>query len=733
MNKNDNTLPGQTAFPNKNYEGLDYFRILAAFLIVAIHTFPLTSLNSTADLVFTRIIARIAVPFFFMITGFFLLSGYVKGAPASIYGSQPRLKTDTTSLKKFFSKIGNLYGIAILIYLPVNLYSGYFNQSHLAVTVMRDVAFNGTFYHLWYLPAAILGVGFVYVLFRNLNGKTVILFSSLLYLIGLMGDSYYGITAGVPWLKAFYGLLFQIFDYTRNGIFYAPVFLVMGAAIAHSGRKLPANKCVYGLIISTILLIFEGILIHQSVQRHDSMYIFLIPVMYYLFHLLLLRQGNRHKSLGTISMVIYIIHPFAIILVRGFAKILGLERFLIYNSILHYFAVCILSFIFGVVFVYLSRFFKKDNPDTKGRAWIEINLKHLKANVKELCSLLPKDCTLMAVVKANAYGHGDIRISKELNKLGVYSFAVATLSEGVQLRKNGMKGEILILGYTHPQDFKYLVKYNLIQTVVDFEYARILNDYGKKIKVHIKMDTGMHRLGENYNNISNLEAVFQLENLIILGTYTHLSVSNSLLKEDIDFTRAQIEHFYKTIKRLKDLGCNPGKLHIQSSYGVLNYPKLHCDYARIGIALYGVLSSANDRTRISADLKPVLAVKARIVMTKTIDKGDAVSYGRMFTASESRKIAAVTIGYADGIPRNLEDGYILVNGQRAPVIGRICMDQLMIDVTDISGVETDEIVTVIGREGHEQICAEEIASKSGTITNELLTRLGNRLKRIYLS
>ncbi|MGB8453798.1 MAG: serine racemase VanT catalytic subunit [Anaerocolumna sp.] len=734
MNNDGNARLGQTVLLNKNYEGLDYFRILSAFLIVAIHTSPLTSYNTAADFIFTRIIARVAVPFFFMVTGFFLLPRYLKGTASPVHDSTPGIKTNPAPLKKFLTKTCYLYGTAILIYLPINVYSGYFKQKNLIITVLKDILINGTFYHLWYLPAVILGVVFLYVLSGRFSGKTMVLFSVLLYIIGLMGDSYYGITVRLSFLKVFFDFLFQLFDYTRNGIFYAPVFLIMGAMIAYSGRKLPLHKCLTGLVLSAALLFTEGMILHHNaLQRHDSMYIFLIPCMYYLFHLLLLWHGKEYKCLRTISMAVYTIHPFIIILVRGFAKILGLGRFLIDNSILHYLAVCILSFTFGVVFVYIIRFLKHDNPDKKGRAWIEINLTHLKLNVKELHSLLPKDCTLMAVVKANAYGHGDIRVSKELNKIGVFSFAVATLSEGVQLRRNGIKGEILIFGYTHPQDFKYIVKYDLVQTVVDLEYAQTLNSYGKKIKVHIKIDTGMHRLGENYNNVTNLKSIYHLGNLLVEGSYTHLSVSDSQLPDDINYTKSQIEHFYKTIRSLKELKIDPGKLHIQSSYGVLNYPELHCDYARVGIALYGVLSSAYDKTRAAIILKPVLSVKARIVMTKIIEKGDTVSYGRTFTASENRKIATVTIGYADGIPRNLKDGYILLRGRKAPIIGRICMDQLMVDITDIPDVEPDEIVILIGRDSFEQISAEEIAAKSGTITNELLTGLGNRLNRIYLN
>ncbi len=729
MNNNDKVRYGQS-YKNTSYAGLDYLRIIAAFLIVAIHTSPLMSFSPEADFIFTRIIARVAVPFFFMVTGFFLLSRIIPSQ-----GARPETDTGKPAgeVKKFLKKTAILYGAAILIYFPINIYSGFFNEKHGLTSLLKDIFINGTFYHLWYLPAVITGVILIYILTAYFGKRNLFLISLLLYGIGLLGDSYYGLTIKLPWLKNIYDSIFYLFDYTRNGIFYAPVFLVLGALIAKQNRKLTLKQSLSGLLFSSALLFLEGLVLHHNnLQRHDSMYLFLIPVMYYLFKTALLWQGRSNKNLRTLSMVVYITHPLAIIVVRGVAKVLSLEKLLITNSLLHYLAVCILSYIWGLLYLYITNLGKQENPDIFGRAWIEINLTNLIENAKELKAILPKDCTLMAVVKANAYGHGDIRIARELNKNGIYSFAVATLAEAVDLRRSGIKGEILIFGYTHPQDFKYLVKYDLIQTVVDYEYAQTLNGYGRPVSVHIKIDTGMHRLGENYNNVSNLAAIFRLENLRIKGTFTHLSVSDSNVPEDISFTGTQITHFYDTVQKLKDLGLDPGRLHIQSSYGVLNYPQLKCDYARIGIALYGVLSSARDSVKVKIHLIPVLSVKARIVMTKSIEKGDAVSYGRIYSASRNRKIATVTIGYADGIPRNLEGGYVLVKGRKAPIVGRICMDQLMIDITDIPETEPDDIVTVIGTEGDVSIRAEEIATNSGTITNELLTRLGNRLNRTYV-
>lgn len=382
--------------------------------------------------------------------------------------------------------------------------------------------------------------------------------------------------------------------------------------------------------------------------------------------------------------------------------------------------------------LYRGRTRKKASKD---RAWAEIDLDNLGHNVEEFRRILPKCCKIMAVVKANAYGHGDIEISRKLNRLGVSAFAVATINEGIRLRENGVAGEILILGYTFPEEFHKLIRYDLTQTVVDHEYAAILNEYRSKIKVHVKIDTGMHRLGENYKELQNIIRIFQCRNLTVNGTYTHLSAADSLICDDMEFTNKQIELFYKTVDRLKAAGYHPGKLHIQSSYGVLNYPYLKCDYARIGIAMYGVLSSINAETRINVDLRPVLALKARVVLTKDISENETVGYGRQFKAEKDTKVAVISVGYADGIPRSLScgNGYVLIKGQRAVIIGKICMDQLMVDITGIPEVRQGDAVTLVGREGAEYISAETVAQNSGTLTNEFLSRLGARLIKNHIN
>lgn len=365
----------------------------------------------------------------------------------------------------------------------------------------------------------------------------------------------------------------------------------------------------------------------------------------------------------------------------------------------------------------------------QNRAWLEINLDNLEHNVNQIKSIIPDKCKIMAIVKANAYGHGMIEIAKKLNEIGVQDFAVATLSEGINLRKNNIKGNILILGYTDLKDVEYIIKYDLIQTIVDYEYAKKIEQMKleDKLKVHIKINTGMNRIGESYKNIDNLIKTYQIKNIEILGTYSHLCVADSLKNDDVEFTNEQINNFFECIDKIKSLGYDTGKIHIQASYGILNYTNLNCDFVRPGIIMYGVYNE--DEPKVKLDLRPVLSLKSRITSVKEIEEQESVSYGRTFIAKTNKKIATVSIGYADGYPRNLSNKNVkvMINGGYAEVIGRICMDQLIIDVSKIEEIHQGDIVTLIGEQ--KEISAETIANKADTITNELLSRLGSRLGR----
>jgi serine/alanine racemase len=360
----------------------------------------------------------------------------------------------------------------------------------------------------------------------------------------------------------------------------------------------------------------------------------------------------------------------------------------------------------------------------KSRSWIELDMDNLRHNVNKLRSILPNGCELMPAVKANAYGHGAIAICRELNKLGVRAFCVASVMEGVELRKRHVKGDILILGYTHPEQFYLLKRYRLIQTVIDCEYAKTLNNYGKKIVVHVKIDTGLKRLGEPSGNIENILQIFKHEHLAIAGIYTHFSAQNN------DFTQIQIENFSSVLSIIQKHGLSIPKTHSQSSYGVFSRPDLVFDYARIGIALYGAYKDIHSTVN-NTEFRPVLSVKARISTIKNALAGEAVGYGSAFIAPNDMKIAVLSVGYADGIPHLLSCGVgnVLINGLAAPIVGYVCMDQLTVDITNIQDVKQGDIATIIGKDGEKEITALDLAKQTGTVPNEILSRLGNRLER----
>ena len=374
----------------------------------------------------------------------------------------------------------------------------------------------------------------------------------------------------------------------------------------------------------------------------------------------------------------------------------------------------------------------KENNSLRDRAWIEIDLVNLVNNINEIKKIISPKAKIMAVVKANAYGHGALLIAKKLSEIGITDFAVATLEEGIYLRKNNIQGNILILGFTNFDDLEYVIKYDLIQTIIDYDYSEKIKELNlnEKLNCHIKINTGMNRLGEKYDHLYKLYKIYENEKLNILGTYSHLCVADSDIKEDIDFTNRQIELFNQTINRIKMKGYDTGKVHLQSSYGIINYTGLDYDYVRVGILMYGVNSSKESYQLTHLKLKPVLSLKARITSLKEVDKNESVSYGRTYIAREKRKIAAVSIGYADGIPRNLSNKGLKVKVKDiyCNVVGRICMDQLLIDISDITNIKTGDEVILIGE--NEKISASMIAMKGGTITNELLSRLSNRLPRI---
>lgn len=703
---------------SNKYSGIDYFRFIAALLIIAIHTSPLASFSETGDFILTRIISRAAVPFFFMTSGFFLISRYAY---------------NDNRLWIFIKRTALIYGMAILIYIPINIYNGYFKTDNLLPNIIKDIVFDGTLYHLWYLPASIVGAAIAWHLVRKSDYKTALIVTLVLYFIGLFGDSYYGLSEKTSVLGGFYNLIFQISDHTRNGIFFAPVFFVLGGMIADRRRKIVFKKSICGFAISFVLMFIEALILHfNNLQRHDSMYIFLLPCMYFLFNIILHFKGKRIIWLRTFSLIIYIIHPAMIVLIRLIAKSLHLEGLLVDNSMLHYIMVCLSSLAFSAaVTVLWTKYGSKKvrhNSDTD-RAYIEIDLNNLEHNVRTLKKAMPPKCSLMAVVKAQAYGHGAYEISTHLEKIGVRSFAVATIDEGISLRKFGIRSEILILGYTSIYRAFELKKYDLTQALISFEYADALNKQGIMVNAHIKIDTGMNRLGIPSNDFTDVKKIFAMKNINVCGIFTHLCCSDSSTPDDIAFTKGQINDFYSLIDNLKKSGISIPKLHVQSSYGFLNYPELKCSYIRTGVALYGVKSLPDDNIKLQLDLRPVLSLKSQVVLIRQIEKGDTVGYGRQFIAERNSRIAILPIGYGDGFPRSLSDGNgkALIGRYIVPVIGRICMDQLAVDITDTEGIAVGDTAALIDTEGCPELSADAVAQNSGSISNELLCRMGARL------
>lgn len=680
---------------------LDRFRLAAAVMVVCIHTGPLSSVGDGWDFWLTRVLARTAVPFFLMVTGYFLA------------------RSGWKNTGRFLKKTALTYLAAVALYLPLNLYGGGYGPLEWGKKLLID----GTLYHLWYFPAVILGVFIAWGLSR-LNRSAALSTAALLYLIGLGGDSYYGLVSSLSGPAAFYEAVFTIFEYARNGLFLAPLFLLLGAAGVTLGRAVSLT----GTLLSLAVMTGEGFLLRElDWPRHDSMYLTLPVCMLFLFSLLLGRNRGEDRRARRLSLLIYLLHPWSIVLVRGGAKAVKLTEALVDNSLGHFSAVLALTLASALALDAL----RPMRPSPTARAWKEIDLDALRHNAEILQSRLAPGCGLMAVVKADGYGHGAPVAAQHLQKSGVSAFAVACLTEGIALRRAGVRGLVLILGHTPAEEVPLLRRWRLTQAVVDEQHGAALNDAGRPVRVHLAIDTGMRRLGIPAEDTDALVRLYGMKNLRITGIFSHLCVSDSPKRPDRDYTRTQLTRFYQAADRLRGHGCDPGRIHIQASYGILNLPPQPCDYARAGIALYGV-GSSGAADGVEAGLRPVLSLRARVVCVRTLRPGEGAGYGLDFQARRDTRLAVVSIGYADGLPRELAQngGRALLHGQSCPMAGRMCMDQLFIDVTDVPQVRPGDIATIIGQDGGLTIRAEEISRRCDTIANELLSRLGGRVGQV---
>lgn len=367
------------------------------------------------------------------------------------------------------------------------------------------------------------------------------------------------------------------------------------------------------------------------------------------------------------------------------------------------------------------------------RVYADVNLDAIQNNVKALMNITKPGTKGMAVVKADGYGHGDVAVSKAVYDY-VYGYAVATLDEAVNLRENGIDKPILILGCIAPEEYNILIENEVDAAIFDYETAKELNDaaekLGKKALCHIKLDTGMRRIGlePDEKSIEIVKKIKELPNLNARGIFTHFATAD---EKDKTKTIGQFNKFNAFTNKLKEDGITFEVRHCANSAAIIDMPETNEDMVRLGIALYGMYPSDEveaDRIR----LQPALELKSHVTMVKTIDAGEDVGYGASYTTDRKTILATVSVGYGDGYPRSLSSkGYVLINGCKAPIRGRVCMDQLMVDVTEAGEVKRGDIVTLIGHDGDLCITAEDIAGLTGTINYEVVCDLGKRIPRNY--
>lgn len=371
----------------------------------------------------------------------------------------------------------------------------------------------------------------------------------------------------------------------------------------------------------------------------------------------------------------------------------------------------------------------------ENRTWAEVDLDAIAHNMREIRRITDKNAQIMAVVKADAYGHGFMETAKTLLENGADRLAVAVLQEGKQLRSRGVTVPILILGASGPEDAEDLINFDITPNVFDYEFAKALSYEAEKkekvTKIHIKLDTGMSRIGfvvddgDHEEIVDEIIKVSKLPYIEIEGIFSHFSTSD---EENREYTELQFKRFMQVVDVLEQRGLHIPIKHICNSAGIMMYPEMHLDMVRPGVILYGMYPSDEvDKTRLN--LIPAMTLKSRITLVKDVEPGRGVSYGKEYITDRTTKIATVPIGYADGYLRNIaKKGRMLVHGVKVPIIGRICMDQCMIDVTNVHNIDKGDEAIIFGKEG---ITIDDVAEWLETINYEVACVIGKRIPRIY--
>ena len=382
---------------------------------------------------------------------------------------------------------------------------------------------------------------------------------------------------------------------------------------------------------------------------------------------------------------------------------------------------------------------KEELKTNRLRCWLEVNLSNLKNNIESIRSIISEEMDIISVVKANSYGLGSLNISKYLSSIGIKYFAVATLQEALDLRIKGkVPGEIIILSWTPVSEKDTLIKYNLTQTLIDYDYAKKLNDEPGIVKCHIKVDTGMNRFGHKIKDVEIFKKMYELKNLNILGIFSHLCRVREFEEEADDYTKMQIENFDYIIEQLEKDGINVGIKHIMNSFGILRFNENKYSMVRPGLLMYGV-SPDPDNEQISKlldeyNFKPVASLRCKVMTVKTIEKGEKVGYNGKYTAEEKTKIATISIGYADGLSfaSSKNKFRVIIKGHLCPITGNVCMDSTMVKIPLDSDIQEGDDVTIFGLDDRGNLVNhKEFLTKSGAPIGETFSRLGQRITRIY--
>ena len=373
---------------------------------------------------------------------------------------------------------------------------------------------------------------------------------------------------------------------------------------------------------------------------------------------------------------------------------------------------------------------------TYSRVYAKINLDAICHNMEAMHAKLKEGTKMFAVIKTDGYGHGAIEIANTIESLDyLFGFCVATVEEGLILRRHGVKKPILILGYTFEDQYEDIILNDLRPAVFTMEMAKSFSDIAtslkRDVKIHIKIDTGMSRIGlqvreENAKLIAQIAA---LPHIIVEGIFTHFAKADEYDKTSANH---QIELFKHMIELTEREGVTIPYRHCSNSAGIVEIPAANMDIVRAGITLYGLWPSDEvDKSKI--DLAPALELKSKISYVKTLEAGRQISYGGTYTTMKEERIATIPVGYGDGYPRSLSNkGYVLIHGKKAPICGRVCMDQFMVNVTDIPEVKTGDEVTLLGRDGSERITAEELGDLSHRFNYESVCDLGKRIPRVFV-